>query len=358
MYESHNTNARYIDATAANLIVAHEKVLQIAEGHIPLPEVVELFLTNYCSFACPHCRCIRYHGDNSQFMDFNSLISLLDELAEKSIKTIELGGGGEPLEHPMITEILQLFVKRQFRIGIITNGYVLTKQSGLIDSIIECADWIRFSLDGITDDVFQKVHGKRNLSYCELREQIVNMVHRVKSTGLVNQRPKIGIKLIAQRPNQHQLVDAIEEALDMGVNYLQFKWLEQHPWSIPFEERPAIAGAIQTKLGEITGQDLNVDVLPGYGGQQSHERCLMNVLHPLIDWDGTIYMCAFFHHRKETHSIGSIANSKFFDCWGSPLHKQRLDSVNPLQCVANCPLHRYDPVIKYILSEDFRFKYI
>jgi len=305
MNESFATNPRYLDATAVNLIASYKKVLQISEGIIPLPEVVELFLTNYCSFACPHCRCIRHHGNDSQFMNFDNLTALLDELNEKDIKSIELGGGGEPLEHPMIAEILHLFIKQKFRIGLITNGYILTKQSNLIEPLVNCADWIRFSLDGISDDVFQKVHGKRDLSYLQLREQIENLVNAVKpKTGFI-QKTKIGIKLIAQRPNQHQLVAAVDEALNLGVDYIQFKWLEQHPQSIPLDERPAIQEALQIKLAEISGENLNVDILLGYGGQPQQGRCLMNVLHPLIDWDGTIYMCAFFHHRKEDHAIGN-----------------------------------------------------
>jgi 2-iminoacetate synthase ThiH len=67
---------RGLDATAANLILVSDKVRQVVAGQIPLPEVVELFLTNYCNFTCPFCRCAKYHGDTGQFMDFDTLARL------------------------------------------------------------------------------------------------------------------------------------------------------------------------------------------------------------------------------------------------------------------------------------------
>jgi radical SAM protein with 4Fe4S-binding SPASM domain len=84
----------------------------------------------------------------------------------------------------------------------------------------------------------------------------------------------------------------------------------------------------------------------------------MSILHPLIDWDGTMYFCAFFHHRKKTHNIGSLRQAKFSECWFSKAHLDRRKEINPEQCVANCPMTRYNAVVKFILAENFRFPYI
>jgi len=356
--EARNLNARLLDATAANLIAVHEKVRQIHQGQIPLPEVVELFVTNYCGFACPHCRCAKHHGGQTEFMSLSTLTGLLTELASRNVKTLELSGGGEPLDHPKIDEILHRLVAGGFRVGLITSGYRFTAQPALMDPFMLCGDWIRFSLDGISDSVYRTVHGRDDLSYQALREVMATMAKRVRAQGGLEQRPKIGAKLLVQQPNQHQVLEAVEEAQRLGLHYLQFKWLEGHPRSVPVQERPAILDALRRRVAEMPAASVAVDVLPGYGGAPVHERCLMSVLHPLIDWDGTIYLCAFFHHRKIDHSIGNITRQAFFDCWGSPIHREQLQKVNPQQCVPNCPLLRYNPVIQFILREDFRFPYI
>jgi radical SAM protein with 4Fe4S-binding SPASM domain len=349
---------RRLDATSANLIAVYDKVIQILKGEIPLPEVVELFITNYCRFACPFCRCSKYHGDKSQFIYFEILVKLLDELAENRIMTLELGGGGEPLEHPQIFDLLHCFQERSFRVGLITNGYKLTERPDLVGPLLACADWIRFSVDATSDDVDQIVHGRNDVSYLALRKMIVEMVQEISVKSGVDRRPKIGIKLIIQRPNEHQVLKAIDEALEIGVNYLQFKWLEEHKWSVKPERRLPLIDALQSRIASQSPESLIVDVLPGYGGFKIQERCVMSVLHPLVDWDGTIYMCAFFHHRKKAHSIGTLRESKFFDCWGSDHHREQIRNVNPTQCTPNCPLLRYNPVIKFIRDEAFRFRYI
>lgn len=358
MTGTHNTANRYLDATAANLIAAKDKVLRVLKGEIPDPEVVELFITNYCSFSCPFCRCAKYRGDESQFLDFAILTRLLDELAERDVKTIELGGGGEPLEHPRIADILARFADQGFRAGLITNGYVLTSRPDLVDLLLRCGDWVRFSLDAISDDAYRIVHGRPDVSYDVLRETMLAIVARVRARSEIDQLPKIGMKLIVQQPNEHQVLDAVDEAVRIGVHYLQFKWLEEHKWSIEPDRRPALVDRLQEKVATLPTGLLIVDLLPGYGGPKVQGRCLMSVLHPLVDWDGTIYMCAFFHHRKESHSIGNIGDGRFFDFWGSAPHREQICGVDPDQCVANCPLLRYNPVIEFIREEGFRFRYI
>ena len=129
-------------------------------------------------------------------------------------------------------------------------------------------------------------------------------------------------------------------------------------FNTPAHIRKAIVDALERRIADLSPGSLTVDLLLGYGGPRMQGRCLMSVLHPLIDWDGTIYLCAFFNHRKAGHSIGSIADNAFFDCWGSSLHRERIRQVDPAQCVANCPLLRYNPVIEFILREEFRFPYI
>ena len=191
---------RGLDATAANLILVSDKVRQVVAGQIPLPEVVELFLTNYCNFACPFCRCAKYHGDTRQFMDFDTLARLLEELVGQGVRRIELGGGGEPLEHPMIRQVLERFREQGFRFGLITNGWRLTEFPELVDSIIECADWVRFSLDGLTDDVYRIVHGRPNVAYQPLRAAIAELVRRARGATALAGRQRLASSSFCSDP--------------------------------------------------------------------------------------------------------------------------------------------------------------
>lgn len=349
---------RELDSNAANLLAAHAKVQQMLSGQIPLPEVVELFITNYCNFACPFCRCAKYHGDNTEFLNIGTMEKLLKDLSEQGIRTIELGGGGEPLMHPQIAEIFQAFRQYAFRVGLITNGYQLTEHPELIGQFAEIGDWVRFSLDGISTRSFRVVHGRQDISYEPLREAIVEAVRITNEKAGIDRRPKIGIKLIIQKPNQEEVIDAVDEAEALGVHFLQYKFLEGHPFTLG-EERYILLDKLQKRAKQVDPKRLYIDVLPGYGGEiKEQKKCRMAVLHPLIDWDGTIYLCAFFHHRKDRHSIGSLNDGGFFDHWGSERHREAIRLANPKECVPNCPMLRYDPIIDFIETDAFRFPYI
>jgi len=352
-----NVTNRDLDPSAANLIAVSDKVLQVARGEIPLPEVVELWWTNYCDFACPHCRCARFHGRHDEHLSYPVLEHLLAELSERGVKRLEISGGGEPLQHPQALQLFERLIARGFRAGLITNGHAFVDNPALTDAVVACCDWVRISLDAISDDVFRTVHGRPNLDYRALRTAIKGLADRARSGTASDQRPHVGVKFIIQRPNQHQMVAAVDEAVELGAHYVQFKFLEDHPWSVP-QGRERLREQILARVRRHPPGTLDVDILPGFGGERTNGRCTMSVLHPMIDWDGEIYLCAFFSHRRTSHSVGNIARQRFFDCWGSPHHRAQLQGVDPHQCVPNCPLLRYNPVIQFILREKFRFHYI
>lgn len=353
-----NLEGRLLDATAVNLVAAYDKVLKIIDGEIPLPEVVELFTTNFCSFSCPFCRCSEYHGDSSQYLDFPLFARLLSELSQQGVKTLEMGGGGEPLEHPRIEEMLTLLASEGFRLGLITSGYVMTSNPGLVDPLLQCSDWIRFSVDAISDEVYRTVHGRHRVLYSALKNTMTDIVQSVRAQPPGNRISKIGMKIIIQQPNEDEVLRVVDEALEIGVHYLQFKWLEEHPWSIPLERRPGLIADLKKQIAEIPQESLMVDLLSGYGGPRMQGRCVMSVLHPVVDWDGAVYLCAFYHHRRKSHSIGNIKVNRFFEIWGSEHHRDQIGNVDSNQCVPSCPLLRYEPIVRYILNEAFRFRYI
>ena len=145
----------------------------------------------------------------------------------------------------------------------------MTESPELIDPVVECADWVRFSIDAVSDDAYRVVHGRPFAAFQPLRAMVASLVRRAAARRAVAPAPRIGIKLIVQRPNQHQILTAVDEALNLGVDYLQFKWLDGHPWSIPCEERPVLSATLEERLRDIPGVRLTVDVLPGYARRDS-----------------------------------------------------------------------------------------
>lgn len=335
--------------SALKIIAAYKKVLGLLEGKIPVPEVVEIFPTNYCDFSCSHCRCKNSHSDIGKYMEFAVFEKLLTDLSEKGVNTLEFSGGGEPLIHPKINEMFDLIKKKGFRVGIITNGYSLIGNSALQKKMLDSCDWIRFSVDGFSNETYRKIHGKNNLKYSELRNMIANMVRR---KGISS----IGMKMLISKKNIHEIDLAISEAEELQPHYLQFKFLGESELEVP--NRLTHERELERKIAKLKNRKVSYEFSPSYAGEKEYGSCTLNALHPVINFDGTIYLCAFFNYRMKEHSIGNIYDGGFFNHWDSEKHKKAMKRIDINKCISNCPISRYNPVVEFIKQNSNHFKYI
>ncbi len=338
---------------ALPLLASWPKVLSVLDGGIPIPEVVELFPTNHCNFKCPHCRFREVHGARSEHMNLETLRALLKELKTRGVTRLEISGGGEPLDHPYALEMFKMINDMGFRVGLITNAYSMVRNSELIDCVVTCTDWIRISVDGFTDPTYRKVHGRADLEYASLRTTIKALIAKADDT------PRIGLKMLLSKINVRDAVLAIPEGLKLGADYVQFKFLG-FPEDLVLQKSDmhAVSDMILNQIHEHRNETMHVEFVPPFSGEKSYERCLMTYLHPVINWDGTIYLCAFFEHRTKEHSIGNIKEGGFFIHWDDAKHRAAFDDIDPLTCLPNCPMRRYNPLIAFMVRNDYRQGYV
>jgi mycofactocin biosynthetic radical S-adenosylmethionine protein MftC len=332
-------------AAEAKLLSQPDKVRDASRGIVPVPSVVELFLTNHCNFRCAHCRCRPLHGGPDDHVALDLLDTLLGDLSARGVAALELSGGGESLEHPEFPSIIEMLKKHGMRFSMITNGYRFVREPRLLDQALPLLDWIRFSIDGFTEESYERVHGVKNISYSALKTMIAGIPR--SSLGL----PVVGAKITISRLNVGDVPLVGREATAMHVDYLQYKLL-----SFPTEivlgqaERRAVVAAIRDELASRK-TSMNAELMPPYADAQDHgERCLMTFLHPVVDWDGEIYLCAFFEHRRRAHSIGNIRDGGFFKHWESAAHLKAFANIDPRSCVPNCPMRRYNRMVDWIVS--------
>lgn len=348
---------RHYDSSAINLIAHSPKVLEILQGLVPVPAVVEVMPTNFCNFKCPHCRFRGLHGQVTEHLDLDLLDGLLADLSAAGVRALELSGGGEPLAHPQIGALFEIVEKHDFRVGLITNGYAFVDNPALRERALRVCNWIRVSVDGFGETTYRKVHGKRELRYADLRDAITAL------TTAPGPRPRIGVKMLVSRLNAHELEGegrpvAIEQALAMGADYLQLKFLAQPQGLAPSEPDTArLAGNIRKHMRPLARR-LTIELVPPFSGAPSNRECLTTFLHPVIAWDGTIYICPFFERRRDSHAIGNIRDGGFFRHWGAERHKAAFEAIDHCQCVPKCPAQRYQPVIEFIARDFYRFDFV
>jgi MoaA/NifB/PqqE/SkfB family radical SAM enzyme len=68
---------------------------------------------------------------------------VLDDAAQFGIRGLTITGGGEPLMHPQVLDIVRLIRRYPFSAGIITNAGRM--QAELADELVATFNWIRVS---------------------------------------------------------------------------------------------------------------------------------------------------------------------------------------------------------------------
>lgn len=194
------------------------------------PVSINLDLTTACDFDCDHC--VDYDRLNTgERLDEKELMSSLNEMQMRGLKSVILIGGGEPTLHPSFSNIVRHIKKLGLSVAIVSNGNHNQKIVEIADCLDE-HDWVRLSLDSGTNDTFLRMHKPKKQTSLE---SICKWVPRIKE---VNPRFKFGFSFVivwegAERQskkgpvkiveNIHEIVPATELARASRFDYISLK---------------------------------------------------------------------------------------------------------------------------------------
>ncbi len=137
-------DSKTISYTAANAIPVKifkdERLVEhLNNAYIP-PIHIQLIPTNKCNLNCSFCSCKK--RDKTDELSLEQINKLAREFKHLGCKAVTITGGGEPLMHPQISEIISSLYGWGMKIGLVTNGLLLHKLSQLDLSKIT---WCRVS---------------------------------------------------------------------------------------------------------------------------------------------------------------------------------------------------------------------
>jgi organic radical activating enzyme len=117
------------------------KLLQSESARKLLPAHVSWFPTNRCNLNCDFCSCAQ--RDTSLSMD-GRFREVIDRLAQWGCKAVSISGGGEPLCHPDLAEMIARLRSHGIKVGMTTNGTLLHR---LDKKTLGMLSWCRISND-------------------------------------------------------------------------------------------------------------------------------------------------------------------------------------------------------------------
>ena len=287
-------NTKTISYTAANSIPLKifknpDVGIALSQGRIP-PIHVQIIPTNRCNLNCKFCSCS--NRDKSLELSLEQIKTLCKDLRDLGCKSATITGGGEPLMHPNIHEVLKLISNYNIKIGLVTNGLLLNK---LTASDFENITWCRISCSD--DRSFDAVQETLDVAVCEgkgvdwafsyVASGEFNPDNLTKYIHFANAHNFTHVRVVSDLCNLNSVPD-----MDL-IRY----WVKDAAWEI----------------------DLSKVIFQGRKQFDSGQKdCWISLLKPLIGADGYIYPCCGvqYAHKEyerdnpETMRMGRVENIK------------------------------------------------
>jgi len=110
--------------TAASVFPAKLLGMKFKDGIIP-PVHVQLNPTNICNLNCPFCSCA--NRNKTESLPLEKAKEIMVSFKVLGCESVTITGGGEPLLHPEIDELLEMIHNMSIEIGLVTNGTAFDK---------------------------------------------------------------------------------------------------------------------------------------------------------------------------------------------------------------------------------------
>lgn len=321
-----------------NKILGHIGILNsyLNSDQFYAPIQVEIDLTNACTSDCPWCAGFKQRkesksvllgvGESRNEIQESSRLAvqcLLKELQQIGVKSVVFTGGGDPTVHDHWESLIRFARNLGLEVALITNGVID------VSGIVPFVEWVRFSVDAGSEEVYEKQHGRKN----HFRKVIDNVSAAVESRGPFG-GGTIGVGYVLSA----ELIDDIEPFVDLwrdiAVDYIQFrprmdtldaKWGDSNAEQWAIVDRMIIEKdrRVVKSLAKTNGIET--------GDNGRTKFCHGSFLETAIAADGHVYLCCHLKGDRN-YSIGSLHEESFESIWN-----RHLSSPRVFETTADCP---------------------
>lgn len=259
------------------------------QQEIKYPRKIQIgFQEGTCPLRCNKCFAFSSEVERTKKvtkMSMENAYALLDEIAESGNDVvIQPHIQTEPFANSDLKQIIQYCGEKKLSMSIITNGILLNNEwmSFLIEQS-EQKITLSFSLDALTQEVYEKVRG--NYSLKQIEDGIMYLLKNRKNKDL-----RIGVNFVIEEDNKHEK----EAFLD--------KW-------------KYLADAV--RIGALVTHDRKTCRMEGLKGQMNSERdcpALYEIM--VIDVDGTARVCPLDAFGDT--DLGNVFTEGISAVWNGP----------------------------------------
>ena len=325
-------------------IISHaDKIGQLLEGKIPPPVRIVLEPTNLCNHNCFFCTYTSFRDDNQVFLSREKLFELAEDFKKLGVKSVSLVGGGEPMIHPAIYDLIHWFYENKILISITTNGSAFKDSE--IDTIVRASTYIRVSLNAASTETHNLVNNPKTDQF----ERIVSNIEKIRThRDKIGSNMLIGIRNAIHDKNAHEIEDMVALAERLKVDYIMFAAvLWEHAAS------DQVVKESRDKIEAIKKRSKMMISLSNVKPPEKTPKCISNPLIGTISANGDMYLCGFMDHADGAYRIGNVNETRFSELWASKKHYDVYNSQDPEYCAKyTCKMKGYDSVIRDVFVKD------
>lgn len=303
------------------------------------PRILQLDLVNECNNNCAGCWChsfllreARYSFQRRRkFLPAREARRLIDEAYEMGVEDFYLSGGGEPMLHPELLDLLRYIQARGMSARLNTNFSLAN--DFLVDEIVRLGlRQIQISLWASNPESYVRTHpGKDAYSFRHV-DRMLRKLARIKEGC-----PDIKIMNVMSNLNCQDFSEMIAYACDAGADAIEFTPVdvvpgrsdnlllseEQRQW-LYAEARKHEGEALTNRYGRPLRLENYDHFLRRLSGSHAlsgdHDRTIIDILPCYIGWtfarihpDGLVNPCLKAHGIV----LGNIRQDRLGDLWKS-----------------------------------------
>ena len=189
---------------------------------------IQLEPTAKCNLACITCtrpsELKEYKKLDMTLLELDKLLSSLPDL-----KTVKLGGLGEPLYHPELKNFLIKLRERKLRVWLNTNGTPLTNPE-IRNNVLEYVNDIAVSFDSTNKETFEKIRIHADMDKIKAGTKLL-----IQERNERKAKTLIGVNFVVSHMNYEEVGDKLFNFIrDLGVDYLTLTEVEN--WAVEDEK--------------------------------------------------------------------------------------------------------------------------
>ncbi len=299
-----------------------------------LPSIIDIEPNNYCNFKCPHCQVTHWTKPRVN-LDVEKLETILQHMP--NLIKIKLQGMGEPLLNKQLLPMLQVIEARGIKSEIISNGSVMT--DAICDSLLNLSTDITFSIDGATDDVFERI--RVGSSFKKVIENIKKISARRQG-----KKQEIQVRTVVTKDNAMQLSKIVQLVSSLKLDKLTFQlvlnsWGKDSMKELNSSKRVSESKELETSLAQAKTEANNLDLPLEIATEDKYSRqrkCGWAWKSAYLASNGDVVPCCILAD-SDTVKMGNVFEQDFGEIWNSSayqtLRQQIRDHELPHFC-KNC----------------------